>query len=140
MRTTITPQGDRRGGVLEDRDHDQILDDARAILADLSAMLKEHIDELKTLKSTELDDIVRKEIDDRTRTFSKSLSQVLDMESKVLARVGLTPALDLEAARAEIESRLDRLIASPGADGVSAGAEPGDAGSHAASLGSMGSS
>ena len=114
MRTTITPEGDRRGGVLEDRDHDQILDDARVILADLSTLLKEHIADLKQLRSEELDAGIRKDIDDQMRAFSKSLSQVLDMEAKTTNRAGLTPALDLEAARAEIQGRLDRL-ALPGA-------------------------
>lgn len=111
MRTTITPKGDRWGGVLDDRDHDQILGDARAILADLSALLKQHIADLKRLRGDELDAAVRKDIDDQVRALSRSLSQVLDMESKTVSRAGMTPPLDLEAARAEIESRLDRLSA-----------------------------
>lgn len=111
MRTTISQTGDRCGGVQSERDQEQIIADARAILADVSDFLKGRIAVLKTTKTIEAD---QREIDDLTkliREAQSSLQLVLKMESSIAPGARLATALDLEAARAEIESRLNRLVA-----------------------------
>lgn len=83
---------------------------ARKLLADTCVLLELQIEKLTDAK-TDVDDRVQAQsLEDLITKFRKSLTLALDIRGKALA-AGFSdkPELNLEAARAEIESRLARL-------------------------------
>ncbi|MFK7945435.1 MAG: hypothetical protein AB8B85_21355 [Paracoccaceae bacterium] len=115
MRTTISHQGNRRGGAQSGRGHEQILDDARTILADVSEFLKDRVAVLKDTRTEEVDSQEVKDLERLILEAQKTLRSALDLEAKLATTADHGPVLNLEAARAEIESRLNRLTATSAA-------------------------
>lgn len=113
MRTTINDLVDRRGGAYSVEDLETILNRARKLLADTSALLELEIDELFAL---EFDLAEREkhvgEVTKMIKQVQKLMITVMDIEAKA----GLSPepghaVINLEEARDEILRRLTRLTA-----------------------------
>ena len=92
------------------------LDRARKLFADLSVALEAEIDRLQFQEEGEIDDARIKIVNDLIRQNQKTLGTVLEIEAKLMkqseARQNASASvIDMEAARAEITRRLDRLTA-----------------------------
>ncbi len=110
MRTTIDAKVGRRGGAYSVEELENVLNRARKLLADLSAVLELEIDRLFGIEFDENDTEREKQIKTLIGQAQRAWQTVLDLEAKY----GLSPydnrtELDLEAARAEILERLGRL-------------------------------
>lgn len=113
MGTTINDLIDRRGGVRAAEDVEKTLESARRVFADVSAFLELEIDRLFEIEHDEIDDDRIKRVTALIRENQRALLTVLDIEAKLGRDTSAARAqmLDLEDARAEIESRLARLAA-----------------------------
>ena len=110
MRTTINDQVDRRGGAYEEQELEEILFKTRKILADTSAFLELKIDQLFETEFDKDDKEHANAVKSLIQQLQAAWRQVLDMQAKT-GCTGQGAAINLEAARAEIESRLARLAA-----------------------------
>lgn len=110
MRTTINTV-DRRGGAHSTEEFDKILENARTILADASAYIELHLDELRRLEAGEIDPKKLKDLQKLVQEAHAAWRQVLDLQVKAGISPNTGPVLDMEAARAEILRRLSRLAA-----------------------------
>ena len=111
MSTTINALIDRRGGTCSTEELQDVLNRARRILADTSALLELEIERLFETEIEVSDDEQMKRIKNLIAQAQKGVQQVLDIEAKA----GLTvpvggSALDLERAREEIMRRIARLV------------------------------
>ncbi len=111
VRTTINESVDRQGGAYSKKDLEKVMENACKILADASAFLDEHIEHLKQMKAEETNKEQVDELKKLVQSLQTSWRQVLDLQAKTGWTPLGVPALDLEAARAEIESRLNRYAA-----------------------------
>ena len=109
MRTTINETVGRRGDAYSADDLEQVVENARKILADASAFLELRIEQLSDMPY-EADDT------EAYKAFEKQLNEVRNTWRTVLetqTKMGLSftggPPMDLEAAREEILGRLARL-------------------------------
>ena len=110
VRTTIDAKVGRRGGAYSVEELENVLNRARKLLADLSAVLELEIDRLFGIEFDENDTDREKQIKTLIGQAQRAWQTVIDLEAKY----GLSPydgrsELDLEAARAEILERLGRL-------------------------------
>lgn len=108
MRTTTNEVG-RRGGAHSHEDAEDILENARTILADISAFLKSRRERLKGALADTEDEAEMKDLEDKLMQTQKSWRLVLDLQAKAGRACAHAPAMDLEQARAEILGRLARL-------------------------------
>lgn len=89
---------------------ENVLNRARKLLADISALLELEIDRLFGSELNPDETVRMKEVTDLIRQTQKAMAMVMEIEVKY----GLSPMaersqLDLEGARAEILDRLGRL-------------------------------
>ena len=120
MGTTINDLVDRRGGAYRVEELEDVLNRARRLLADISALLEL---EIERLFDTEIEPDDRVRIDNATdmiRQTQKAMATILEIEAKAgLSAMADRNAMDLEAARDEILRRLARLTPGKDAPGVS---------------------
>ena len=113
MTRTIDLREGRRGGPADGEDVERTLQRARQIFADVAGFLEHEIDALFAVDGDPLDEDRIRAVMELIRQNQQALLKVLDIQ----ARLGRDPSreaatlIDLEAARAEIHSRLDRLAA-----------------------------
>jgi len=109
--TTIDPRKGRHPSRREGRDVDDTLASARRIFADVSAFLELEIDRLFAVDVDPVDENRLKTVLDLIRQNQQALLKVLEMRQKLGRELApdCRQMIDLEAARAEIESRLARL-------------------------------
>lgn len=110
MRTTINTV-DRRGGAHSTEEFDKILENARKILADASAYIELHLEELRRLEAGETDPENLKDLRNFVQEAHAAWRQVIDLRVKAGLGPATGPVMDMEQARAEILSRLSRLAA-----------------------------
>ena len=108
MGTTINEGVDRRGGADSGDDIDVILRNSLKILADSSIYLEQCLERLKEDERGAEDEEARNTFRESIQKTKSSCRQVLDLWAKANSAKLTVAPLDLEAARAEIESRLDR--------------------------------
>ncbi len=113
MRTTINERVGRRGDARVHEEAEGLLNAARKLLADTSAMLELELDRLFEIEVDDTDKDRIKQINELIRSTQKAMQTVLDIELKYGLDVpGLGDGeIDLEAAREEILGRLARLAA-----------------------------
>jgi len=111
LRTTINDLVDRRGGAYRAEELEDVLNRARKLLADISALLELEIDRLF---AAEVDSDNKERIEkakDMIRQTQKAMAMVLEIEAKAgLSMLADRNAMNLEAARDEILRRLARLV------------------------------
>lgn len=91
-------------------DLENVLNRARKLLADISALLELEIDRLFKAELDEGESVRLDEVMGLIKQTQKAMQTVLDLEVKYgLAPYDTRANLDLEAARAEIVERLRRL-------------------------------
>jgi hypothetical protein len=110
VRTTINQRVGRSGGAYSVEELENVLNRARKLLADISAVLELEIDRLFGIEFDVNDTEREKQIKMLISQTQRAWQTVIELESKY----GLSPydsrtELDLEAARAEILERLGRL-------------------------------
>ena len=110
MRTTIDAKVGRRGGAYSVEELENVLNRARKLLADTSALLELEIDRLFKSELDDEESVRLKEVTDLIRQTQKAMAMVMEIEVKY----GLSPfearsQLDLEAAREEILERFRRI-------------------------------
>lgn len=111
MRTTINALVGRQGGVPSKEDLKEVLDRARRLLADISALLELECDRLFEIEVDPDDDTRIIRIKELIAQTQKAMQTVLDIEKKAGLGQDGPPQLDLEGAREEILRRLARLTA-----------------------------
>lgn len=109
--TTIDENVDRRGGADSGDDIDIILRNSLKILADSSRHLEQCVERLKEVERDTEDKEARKTFQETIRETTSSWRLVLYLWAKASSAKLTVAPLDLEAAREEIQSRLDRLAA-----------------------------
>lgn len=110
MRTTIDAKVGRRGGAYSVEELENVLNRARKLLADISALLELEVDRLFEVELGEDEGVRLKAVTDLIRQTQKAMAMVMEIEVKY----GLSPfearaELDLEAAREEILERFRRI-------------------------------
>lgn len=110
MRTTINSV-DRRGDAYSIEHLEDVLIEARRILADTRAVLEL---EIEKLDDGDLDEKAEERLKNLKTTLGearRSTTMVLELEAKLCVHaLSLGPAIDLEAAREEILSRFARYV------------------------------
>lgn len=110
MRTTIDDKVGRRGGAYSVEELETVLNRARKLLADTSALLELEIDRLFKSEMDESETVRMTQVTDLIRQTQKAMAMVMEIEAKYgLASFDARSQLDLEAARAEIIDRIGRL-------------------------------
>lgn len=110
MRTTINQRVGRRGGAYPVEELENVLNRARKLLADISAVLELEIDRLFGVEFDADDTEREKQIKALIAQTQRAWQTVIEIEAKHgLSAYDGRPELDLEAARAEILERLGRL-------------------------------
>ena len=111
MSTTINALVDRRGGAYTAEELQDVLNRARRILADTSALLELEIERLFETEVDVSDDEHLKRIKGLITQTQKGVQQILDIEAKAgLSVLVGGSALDLDKAREEILRRIARLV------------------------------
>ena len=111
MKTTIDACVGRRDNGCTEESVEETLDSARRILADVSSVLETEVERLFHAEVDSVDEARIRTVMDLIKQTQAAVLRVLDIRQKL----GADPAhpehrtLDLEAARAEIASRLARL-------------------------------
>lgn len=110
VRTTIDAKVGRRGGAYSVEELENVLNRARKLLADTSALLELEIDRLFKTELDENEGVRLKEITDLIRSTQKAMAMVMEIEVKYgLSSFEARSELDLEAAREEILERFRRI-------------------------------
>ena len=111
MRTTINERVGRRGGACSKEDIENVLQDARRLLADANALLQLEIEKLFATEFEDTDEKRIKDLNTLVQQAQTALGRVLDLQAKTGVRLETgVSALDLEAAKDEILSRLARYV------------------------------
>lgn len=111
MRTTINALVDRRGGAYSAEELQDVLNRARRILADTSALLEHEIERLFETEIDVSDEEQMKRIKNLIAQTQKCVQQVLDIEAEAgLSVTDSSNSLDLDEAREEITRRIARLV------------------------------
>jgi len=110
VRTTIDAKVGRRGGAYSVEELETVLNRARKLLADTSALLELEIDRLFKAELDEDEGVRLKEVTDLIRQTQKAMAMVMEIEVKYgLSSFETRSELDLEAAREEILERFRRI-------------------------------
>lgn len=110
MRTTIDAKVGRRGGAYSVEELETVLDRARKLLADISALLELEVDRLFGVELGEDEGVRLKAVTDLIRQTQKAMAMVMEIEVKYgLSSFEARAELDLEAAREEILERFRRI-------------------------------
>lgn len=111
MSTTINDLVDRRWGAHSAEELENVLNRARSILADTTALLDLEVERLFESNLEEADTRRLKTLQAMILQTQKGMQQIIDIEKKAgLRDTGTGSELDLEKAREEILRRIARLI------------------------------
>jgi hypothetical protein len=88
---------------------EKILSNARRILGETSTFLEDWVDMLREKSRATLDKDDREDVSKLIQQVNASWRTVLELQAKTNAALAAGEALDLEAARNEIERRLTRI-------------------------------